>query len=980
VVSTGTATTGLHIASGPGIMASVAHASRTLIGRDAELAALTSLVGVGAPTRERRHVLLAGDAGVGKTRLLQELAEQARAAGWQVYPGHCLDLGDSALSYLPFSEVIDRVADEHAAVVEDVARAYPDLARLQPVRRLLGAADRPFDGADRAQLFEGVQALLEALAAGTPTLLVVEDAHWADQSTRDLLTFLFTRPLPTTLAVVASYRSDDLHRRHPLRRQVAEWSRLGSVERITVGPLDDEDVRTLVGELDPGATEQEKAAIVARAEGNAFFVEELVGAASGPDHWVPDELADVLLVRLDRLDETARDVVRTASVAGRKVTHALLAEVTDLADDELDEALRHAVESHVLVSGEGDYSFRHALLGEAVYDDLLPGQRVRLHGRYADALASGRARGTAAELARHARLAQDFDTALAAAIRAGDEAMAVGGPNEATMYYERSLQLLEDPQRTMPEGDSEVRVVEATVNALLGAGQTARAARVARDQRERMVDAAPADRARLLTAEAVALGLLDVADADPLPVSEEAIASLQGADPALRARVLANHTQILYWRDRREEAETWGLEALAIAERHNLPQIASAVVTTLSSLGRRNDPTTFRRAVQAAIDRAVVSGAIASEMQGRYILARSHQDWGEWAPAEASFRAVVELAERTGRPWAPYAFESRHQLAWILYVVGRWDDALALLAPARPGAPAVPYAVLDSVRQTIRQGRGESVPRRLHRAEWEGDGVVTVFCAGPEIRAAATCEEAVGVYDEAVTLLSRLWTPWFPGRVRLAATVLGRLAELLPELPAGARPARAELATRLLDEATATRERYDGSDWGPEGRAWMQRAQAETLRVRWLAGTDAPAAADLVAAWREAERLFADFGHVEELARVRVVLATLLRTTGSSAAARETAELARQAALALGARPLLSALDETVGAVSTTLTSREAEVLALVAEGRTNGEIGKRLFISTKTVSVHVSNILAKLGAGGRTEAVAIARREGLLE
>ena len=411
-----------------------------LIGRDAELEQLTAQLGIrtsgdpsGAGADDRRTaparaVLVGGDAGVGKTRLLMALRDAALEADWQVVAGHCLDLADSSLPYLPFSEILGRLMADLPDVAARVLEVHPTLARLQPGRRIRSSETASGDQAlDRGNVYDAFGHLLAAVAERAPVLVVVEDAHWADESTRDMLSFLFSRPVPG-VALVVSYRADDLHRRHPLRRQVAEWMRLREVERLAVEPLADDDVRRLVRALHPSTlSEAEYVSIVDRAEGNPFFIEELVGAAwSGQ---VPGELADVLLVHLDRLDETTRRVVRLVSVAGRQVSHSLLAAVSDLDSAELEAALRTAVDAHVLVASRGGtYAFRHALLGEAVYDDLLPGERMRLHAAFVAALGEGRAIGTAAELAQHARRADDRPVAVRASIEAGEEALAVGGP------------------------------------------------------------------------------------------------------------------------------------------------------------------------------------------------------------------------------------------------------------------------------------------------------------------------------------------------------------------------------------------------------------------------------------------------------------------------------------------------------------------------------------------------------------------------
>ena len=253
--------------------------SRTLIGRDAELSELMAELGVDAVPgtagrANHRAVLLAGEAGVGKTRLLLELRGRAEATGWQVYAGHCLDFGESTLSYLPFSELLGQLTTHLPDVVDETLSRHPALARLQPGRRIIGQPDATeASGVDRSDLFSAVHALLEAAGAKAPTVVVLEDLHWADQSTRDLLSFLFTRPFLTPVAVVASYRSDDLHRRHPLRPQVAEWSRLPGVARLAVPRLGDSDVRALLSELVPaGLSDIARSDIVDRADGNAFFV------------------------------------------------------------------------------------------------------------------------------------------------------------------------------------------------------------------------------------------------------------------------------------------------------------------------------------------------------------------------------------------------------------------------------------------------------------------------------------------------------------------------------------------------------------------------------------------------------------------------------------------------------------------------------------------------------------------------------------
>lgn len=982
-------------------LSGVAHTTRTLVGRDAELAEVASLLGVRPAARASGSgalggttaVLLSGDAGVGKTRLLTALRDLAFTEGWQVFAGHCLDFGDSALPYLPFSEVLGRIAADLPATVEEVAVRHPALARLQPGRRMIGHQDHDTAALDRGDLLEAVHALLEAAAATAPLLLVIEDTHWADQSTRDMLSFLFSRPFDAPVALVVSYRSDDLHRRHPLRRQVAEWSRLRGVDRVALSPLPEVAVRAIVAELVPeGLPEKELADIVSRAEGNAFFVEELTSAAAGPGSWVPADLADVLLVRLDRLDDTARQVVRAASVSGRRVAHDMLAAVLDLEPAALDEGLRKAVETNILVAGDSRYSFRHALLGEAVYDDLLPGERVRLHGRYVSALQEGVASGTAAELARHARLAMDLDTALTASVQAGDEASQVGGPGEAAYHYQQALELLADPRRCASVDLDLSKLVVKAADALSASGDPERAVKVIVEQLDRLpVEAPTAWRARMLSSQAHLM--MATEGSDPVPVSEDAVALAPDGDSGLRTRVLANHARVLAGMGHYAEAETVGMEALSLAERLDLSELASEVITTLSGLKRTGPKEGLRSALQDAVARAESSGALSSELRARYLLGRSYEDWAEFDETERWFRSAIERGVEAGIPFAPFAFESRWQLAWVYDVQGRWDEAMALTDVAADNPPPIPRALLAPLRFAIRLARGEDVATeaRALRMFWARDGGVAINASAVEIDAAGhrgDAAAAVEAYDEVVSVLSRIWHEWFSARIRLGALTIAAVARAVPSMSAAERASYAERVDRINADGHVVLDRYSdpSGHWGPEGRAWMKRLDAETLRFRWLAGVDAPPQEDLVTVWQEAVVLYEDFGHVHELARVRTALAGILRAAGDLAGARELADAAREAAHRLGAvrlldelRALGSAPVRGESAAHDALTPRETEILALVAEGRSNGEIGKQLFISAKTVSVHVSNILGKLDAAGRTEAAAIARRRGLL-
>jgi len=495
--------------------------SPTFVGRAAESARLAEArdrAAAGTPT----VVVVGGEAGVGKSRLVGELVASSRAAGAAVLTGGCVELGGEGLPFAPVVEALRMLArgldgSELATAVPEPAKA--ELARLLPElgQQPAGGPEPPWLdlGSAQGRLFELLLGLLERLADRRPTILVVEDLHWADRSTRNLLAYLVRNLRHGRLLLLLTYRSDELHRRHPLRPLLAELDRDRRVERLELGRFDLGEVAAqLTGILGVAPATRLVERVHARSDGNAFFVEELAaagsagGASAALARGAPafGGLRDTVLARIEPLPESTRMLLRVVAAAGGRVERELLAEVAGLPAPELLAGLRAAVAERVLLvdAHDGTYGFRHALVKEAVDSGLL-------HGRLAGALSArgaglrqahaghpGADPALAAELAWHWYAAHDLARALPAAVEAGLAAERSYAFAEAQHHFERALELWERAPAA-PTGLDRVELLGRAAEAAANAGGTERAISLVRGALAEVDPAGDPLRAGLLT-------------------------------------------------------------------------------------------------------------------------------------------------------------------------------------------------------------------------------------------------------------------------------------------------------------------------------------------------------------------------------------------------------------------------------------------------------------------------------------------------
>ena len=956
-------------------------------------AALERAAGQAGPT-----VVVGGEAGIGKSRLVAEFARRAAGRDARVLTGGCAPFGGSPPPFTPVLEALRALARGASAPErERLIAVAPALTWLLPELAGTSAPWRRGQDFESGQdlIFAWLLAALEEAAAARPLVVVLEDLHWADRSTLDLLALrVHTQRVPGCV-VVATYRSDELAPGHRLRALLAELDRTGRIERLELRRFGrDELLAQATGILGAAPDRDVVEDVLSRSDGNPFLAEELLAAGGEPGAGAPQRVRDIVLARVESLSEPAQGLLRILSVARRSMAHGVLAAVSPLAAPELEDALREALERHVVMpAGDGAYAFRHALTREVIYDGLLAGERERLHRQVALALGAGT---TAADLAQHWYLAGDRPRALTAAMAAGLAAEEVYAHAEALTQYERALELwdrVEDPERLA--GTDRVALRARAAEAASCVGEPLRAVHIVERALAELDPAAEPVRAGLLYERLGRYSWIGGDTSGAITAYEDAVRIIpRTGAPVERARALAALGHVQMVADRYRIARDLGADGLEIARAAGAAIEEGRALATLgaarASLGEREPGLHMVREGRALLERAGAAPDFVFMTYSYESLALLRG--GDFEAAIAAVEPGIALMRRLGM--------SRSHESWLdglraaaLTKLGRWTEADAILDGAlarRPGG--IVRRLLGLLRAELLLARGELAgaeaavadARRAARGHQPFTGkqfelVAGLAAARRDFDAARACvADGFAILDTLDDARAAAWLCWrglqHEGECAQRARAARRTAEA---------EAAVAVAAALLERLRALARR------DAELAVLVLSGEAELARAGNLPAADAwRAAADGWEAVGEPHpRAYcllraAEAGLAERRARDDV--AACLRAARAIGAELAAEPLVRSAeSIAQRARLALSSTDaEPAGPAPAPLglTPREVEVLRLVALGCTNVEIAQRLFISRKTAAAHVSNILSKLGVARRAEAAAIAVRLDLTD
>jgi DNA-binding CsgD family transcriptional regulator/tetratricopeptide (TPR) repeat protein len=991
-----------------------------MVGRDGELARLESALDA-AKAGNGRTIVLGGEAGIGKSRLVGVVAERAAQRGTTVLSGDCLPTGPGTTPYAPFVEAFRGLirATDAGAVAGLLGTARSEIGRLLPeVAASAGPIEAIDDRSGQGRLFEALLGVIERRAKSGPVLLIVEDAQWADEGTRSLVTFLSRNLRHAPVLILLTVRSEDLSDRGPVAQWLGELERDAWVERIELTPLGRPDLTAMLQSLSGSMPSSEFIdSIAERTAGNPFFVEQLAAVSTSNDAaGLPPLLRDVLVARLSDLPEATRIVLRAAAAAGRRVDDEVLGVVLGLSPTAISDALRPAISHGILVDaadasgGRAGYEFHHSLLAEVAENELLHGERERLHAAFALELERrGEVDGVVvspAELAYHWLAAHDRERALPALVAAGLEAERVYAFAEARRYLERALSLWpDDPSAAAATGLDRVAVLQRAAESAVLSGAYADAVAFGRQaivaaELDDVIGGRP-DPARLgALHERLRWYLWEAGDrAAAEAVVAEAV-RLIPADPptVLRARALGQAAGLRLFGASPLEAGKLATEAIAVARSAGAP---SEEALALGILG-------WAIAVGGDVDRGIATYreglAIAERLGGVEGIALGHANLaalldrvGRTAASLEAAKEGYAIAERFGVT-RTYGGELLGHVSKASFDLGRWDEAEVAADAGLALDPIGPSAIwlhINRARVDTNRGRFAEAERHLREAGEIAIGAgryrAQLLAASAELAAwqrrphavRAAVEDVLANLDANGPLDPSIgWLAWHALRAEADAASEARsrrddttLAEIerrvVPIVDQVVRSAK-HAASRPDDPrrgavaglCTGELGRLQGAD---DPNVWDEAATAWDALER-----PAPAA---YARFRSAEAAIGGRGdRAPAAANLRTAHATAIRL-GAVPIRDEIERLARHARIDLEIATRPDSPKHELG-----LTEREAEVMRLVAAGRSNQQIADTLFITRKTASVHVSNIIGKLGVANRVEAAAIAQRLGLVD
>ena len=962
--------------------------SPVFAGREAELAVLARAFD-DAANGVPGTVLVGAEAGGGKSRLVSEFTAwlDGRAL---VLAGGCVELSTAGLPYAPFTAALRQLIRERGAAGMTALLGGRDTGELAVLLPEFGGP-RPEADPDmaRARLFELVLVLLEALAERRPLVLVVEDVHWADHPTRDLLSFLVRNLRHAGVLLVVTFRSAELRAAHPLRPLLAELSRMPGVTRMELPRLSRYQVQAqLEGVLGHPPEPAVTTAVYQRGGGNPLFTETLVSADGTVTLGVPWSLRDQLLAAVKELPEQAQQVLRAAATGGVRVSHELLAAVTGLDDAALAASLRSAVDANVMVADADGYAFRHDLIRQAVREDLLPGERARAERTFAEALEADPALDVdgmvEVRLALHWRGANEPERALRAAWAAAAAAANRFAVAEQLQMLEQVLELWDRvPAAAEHTGTDRTGVTELATDAARWAGEPDRGLTLVEAALGELGEAGdPVRRASVLLRRAV------LRQQALLPGSVDDLQTalrLASSPDRVRAEILGQLSRALWLRGRDEEAKRAAEELTALAHRLGDQEYQAEALMALAQIGAREGHDVIAALLEAR-ETARRIGSVQLEMRACAGITHVLEGRGDHERAIQAGREGFARARQLGLVRFA-ATPMGLNLAGSLISAGRWDEALEIIAEALGLDPAPEgRAYLLLLRGWIAVVRGEDdtaahIIRQLHPPP---------------------ADDAQGGAHAATQLA--LLIAWLVTEVRLAqgdlAGAIASVRTALAMLPdAEPRYLWLLLATGMRACADAGPARLPPEAGDPTGlRHGLERAAAGIPRpgpveqahaAVFDAEASRAAGCPDRAAWDAAATAWESLGQPYPLAYALLRAAAAAAAAGDRDAAASRLQRAADLAGQLRVRPLLAQISrlarrahvEIAGtspdgpAAPFGLTGRELEVLRLVAAGLGNREIAAELFISPKTASVHVSNILGKLGVASRGEAAATAHR-----